>query len=72
MDEINKLKKKHIFQENELIKMQSLISDACQDANRSKFLDNFKDIDGSNGNLRQRPAKSDYLTFLNFKKNFLK
>ena len=54
MDERNKLKKKHTLdenEENELIKIESLISDACQDANRHKVLDNFKDIDGGNGNL---------------------
>ena len=54
MDERNKLKKKHILDENEedeLIKIESLITDACQDANRNKVIDNFKDIDGINGNL---------------------
>jgi hypothetical protein len=34
-----------------LIKIESLISDAFQGTNKSKVLDNFKDNDGSNGNL---------------------
>ena len=54
MDERNKLKKRGTLDENEeaeLIKIESLIANACQDANRQKVIDNFKDIDGSNGNL---------------------
>ena len=54
MDERNKLKRKHILdtnEEEELNEIESLISEACQDANRNKVIDNFKDIVGNNGNL---------------------
>ena len=54
MDERNKLKKKQILDDNdeeELVKLESLISNACQDENREKVVNNFKDINGNNGNL---------------------
>ena len=54
MNERNKLKKKQSLndeEEEKLIKMENMISEACEDENRKKVLDNFKEINGSNGNL---------------------
>ena len=54
MDDRNKLKKKQILDvkdEEELSKLESLISDACQDENREKVMNNFHDINGDDGNL---------------------
>ena len=41
-------------EENDLIKIESLISDACEDENRNKVMDNFKNVNGNNGNLSHR------------------
>ena len=38
-------------EENDLIKIESMIADACEDKNRSKVMDNFKNVNGNNGNL---------------------
>ena len=54
MNERKKLKKKQSLndeEEEKLIKMENMISEACEDENRKKVLDNFKEINGSNGNL---------------------
>ena len=54
MNQRNKLKKKQNLSEKEesdLIKTESMIADACEDENRNKVMDNFKNVNGNNGNL---------------------
>ena len=54
MEKRTQLKKKldiNESEEEELINLEKLIAEACEDANRAKVVDNFKDIGGDGDNL---------------------
>ena len=44
-------------EEEELFKLDGLIARECEEENRSKVVDNFKDMDGGEGNLNHQGVK---------------
>ena len=54
MKERTKLKKNqflNVDDEDKLVNIECMISEACEDENRKKVFDNFKEVNGNNGNL---------------------
>ena len=50
-------------EEEDLINLEALISEECEDENRKKVMDNFKDMNGLDGNLKHQgvwKAKKKY------------
>ena len=50
-------------EEEEIVTLERLIAEQCEEENRKKVVDNFKDLDGNNGNLNHQgvwKAKKKY------------
>ena len=70
MERRQKLKKKSVLsvisekEEEEIRNLELMIAEACEEENRKKIVDNFKDMDGNNGNLNHQgvwKAKRKYV-----------
>ena len=60
MERRQKLKKKSVLaekEEKEISNLELMIAEACEEENRKKIIDNFKDMDGNNGNLNHQGVR---------------
>ena len=63
MERRQKLKKKSVLsvisekEEEEIRNLELMIAEACEEENRKKIIDNFKDMDGNNGNLNHQGVR---------------